>query len=246
MRPEIVYLVGPSLRTNGGIGYAIAQYLKSPLSRQYRLIHISTHREGNRLIKSWEFAKGLARFLFLRTTQGGRLVHIHAAYGPSFLRKLIMFSVSKCLGCRVIFQIHAGHFDRHFENSPPLTRFFLSYVLRTADALVALSESLKGEIEAVLSSRGKIHVIGNPIDTSKYRPANRMRAPSRGYKLLFLGAIIKPKGVYDIIESAKRLVREGFQINLTMAGDREIARVKQQCGEAGLDGVIRFPGWLAE
>ncbi len=174
------------------------------------------------------------------------MVHIHGAYGPSFVRKLILFTVGKCLGCRIIFQIHAGHFERYFESCRPWTRLLLRYVLRSADAVVALSESLKEEIDAVLNSRRKIHVVGNPIDTRKYRPAaQRTSAPST-LKLLFLGAIIKPKGVYDLIESAKRLVREGFQISLTLAGDREIARAKRQSEQAGLGGVVQFPGWLAE
>jgi glycosyltransferase involved in cell wall biosynthesis len=246
MRREIVYLVGPSLRTNGGIGYAVALYFKSPLADQYELIHISTHREGNRLAKAWEFVKGLARFGFLKLTRGGRLVHIHAAYGPSFVRKLIFFIASKCLGCRIIYQIHAGYFDRYYTNSPRLTRVFLDYVLRTADAVVALSDSLKGEIGAVVRSCRGIHVIGNPLDVSKYKPIGQAEPSTGAHRLLFLGAVIKPKGVYDIIESARRLVSEGFPIRLTMAGDREIAQAKQRSEQAGLGGVIQFPGWVPE
>src|SRR6266849_1958363 len=112
MRREIVYLIGPSLNTNGGIGYAVATYFKSSLVRQYRLIHISTHREGNRLTKAWAFAKGVTRFLFLKLTRGGRLVHLHSGYGPSFVRKTAFFLISKHMGCRVVFQFHGGDFEK--------------------------------------------------------------------------------------------------------------------------------------
>lgn len=246
MKKEIVYLVGPSLRTNGGIGYAVAHYFKSSLASEYELIHISTHCEGNRFAKAWEFAKGFGRFIALRLTRGGRLVHIHAAYGPSFVRKFIFFAASKALGCRVIYQIHAGYFDRYYHSSPRRIRTLLGYVLRKADAVVALTESLKGEIASVSEAGRPIHVIGNPMDVSKYRPAGEAGRRQDPQRLLFLGAIIQPKGVYDIIDSIRRLVKDGHRIRMVMAGDREIEQAKRKSREAGLGEVIEFPGWVAE
>ena len=44
----VIYLVGNSRKTRGGIGYVIKSCLEAPfLQKKYRFIHISTHSDGN-------------------------------------------------------------------------------------------------------------------------------------------------------------------------------------------------------
>src|SRR5207249_12106205 len=93
-KDEIVYLVGPSRETNGGIGYVIGTLLSSNLGKQYRLVHIVTHRDGNRLTKAWCFIKGLLKFMFWRATEDGTLVHVNSGYGPSLSRKWMVLFIS--------------------------------------------------------------------------------------------------------------------------------------------------------
>jgi glycosyltransferase involved in cell wall biosynthesis len=91
-----------------------------------------------------------------------------------------------------------------------------------------------------------VAVIGNPIDTSIYKPGPRRTGRSEAARLVFLGAIIKNKGVYDLVESAQLLKSHGLEPHFTIAGDREIDQLKAHCEAAGVEDLFEFPGWVSE
>src|SRR5438045_9676612 len=90
MKRGIVYIIGPSTRTRGGIGYVIGTHSKSGLSDSHELIHIVTQQDGGALIKALLYAQALFRFAFLRLTRGRGLVHIHSSIGSSFYLKEVL------------------------------------------------------------------------------------------------------------------------------------------------------------
>jgi glycosyltransferase involved in cell wall biosynthesis len=243
---DIVYLVGTSTTTRGGIGYVIGAHLNSDLKRQFRLIHIITHQDGGPLLKAATYAGCLLKFLLLRLTLGGKLVHLHSSNGPSFLRKCLFFFLSKGTGCRVVFQIHSGGFLDYYEASGRVMRFVIRYVLRASDHVVVLTASWKERMEKLLGDAANISVIGNPIDTSRYHPFPKDNDPSRNVRLLFLGALIRPKGVYDIVDCMRRLKGQGLRPRVTLAGDRELDQVRRYSIESGVEELIELPGWVSE
>ena len=246
MKREIVYLIGPSTETRGGIGYVIGTYLKSSLADHFELIHIVTQREGGALTKAVTFAKAVAKFVFLGLSRGGKLVHIHSSTGPSLFRKVFFFFVSRCMGFRVIFQFHSGHFLDYYAKNGYAIRFLIDYVLSSTRLNVALTDSWGRKIKALTVKCAPVEVVANPINTSIYKPGTRRTSRSEAPRLLFLGAIIKAKGVYDLVESFKLLKAQGLEPCITMAGDREIDQVKVRCKEAGVEGLFEFPGWVSE
>jgi len=63
---------------------------------------------------------------------------------------------------------------------------------------------------------------------------------------VYLGAIIKPKGAYDVLEACKLLKAQGIEPRVVMAGDREIDQAKERCRESGIAAQFEFPGWVSE
>lgn len=243
---QIVYLVGTSTTTRGGIGYVIGAYLSSELSSRFRLRHVVTHRDGSGPLKAWTYAKALMRFMVLRLTCGRGLVHIHSSSGPSFLRKALFLLIGKAFGCRVIFQIHSGGFLDYYQSRGPTMKFFIRQVLRRSDRIVVLTASWKKKIGELVGSGTRISVVGNPIDTSKYHPFPRDSRSNGQLHLLFLGALIKNKGVYDILDCLARLQQQGLNMRLTLAGDRELAKVRLHAQQSGVEDLIDLPGWVSE
>lgn len=243
---HIVYLVGTSTATRGGIGYVIGAYLNSDLQNQFRLVHVVTHRDGSCLLKIWTYAKALVRFVFLRLTLGGRLVHIHSSDGFSFWRKALLLFLGKGLGCRVIFQIHSGEFLDFYRAQGSASQSFIRRVLRTADQIVVLTNSWKQKIGSFIASPAKITVVGNPVDTLKYKPCQRANSPPTAPRALFLGILVKAKGVYDIVECLRLLKEQGLLMRATLAGDREIDQVRTASKKAGVEEFIHLPGWVSE
>jgi glycosyltransferase involved in cell wall biosynthesis len=240
----IVYLVGTSTHTHGGIGHVIAAQLASRLKDRFNLIHIVTHQDGSSWQKAWVFAKGLMQFLLLKTVHGGKLVHIHSSGGPSFLRKAVFFLLSKVLGCHVILQIHSGGFAEYYEGCGNPLKALIRYMIQASDHVIALTESWKRILGKLTTDESNISVVGNPIDTSKYRPVD-IKMGNRP-RLLFLGALIKSKGVYDIVESVRRLKAKGLEVEVTLAGDRELDQVREHSQRAGVEQLINLPGWVSE
>ena len=245
-RKQIIYLVGTSTATRGGIGYVIGAYLSSELSSQFRLIHVVTHRDGSSLQKAWTYVKALMRFILLRVTCGSGLVHIHSSSGPSFLRKALFFLLGMGLGCRVIFQIHSGGFLDYYQSRGHAMRFLIRYVLKASDHVVVLTASWRKKIDELTGGKARISVVGNPIDTLKYHPFQRDHKPGRRPHLLFLGALIKNKGVYDIIDCIRLLKGLGVTVQVTLAGDRELDQVRLRSQELGVQDLIDLPGWVSE
>ena len=246
MNRDIVYLIGPSTETRGGIGYVIGTHLKSALSDSHELIHIVTQRDGGALIKAVTYAKAVFRFFLLRLTRGRGLVHIHSSIGPSFYRKAVLFYLCRWTGCPVIFQFHSGHFLKYHAGGNRLIRFLIEDVLRLARLNVALTESWSQKIKSLTNRCAPVEVVPNPIDTAIYKPGGEEGGRPKTAQLLYLGAIIKPKGVYDVVDAFKLLRAQGLEPHIVMAGDREIDQVKERCREAGVAAQFEFPGWVSE
>jgi glycosyltransferase involved in cell wall biosynthesis len=246
MKRDIVYLIGPSAETRGGIGYVIGTHLKSALADSHELIHIVTQRDGGPLIKAVTYAKALLRFALLRLFRGRGLVHIHSSIGPSFYRKVVLFYLCRWMGCPVIFQFHSGHFLQYYASGNRLIRFLIGDVLRSARLNVALTESWKQKITSLTDRCAPVEVIPNPIDTAIYRPGGAVNGQTRPAQLVYLGAIIKPKGAYDVVDACKLLKAQGLEPRVVMAGDREIEQAKERCRESGVAAQFEFPGWVSE
>jgi glycosyltransferase involved in cell wall biosynthesis len=146
----------------------------------------------------------------------------------------------------VVFHIHSGGFLDYYQSRGRAMRFFIREVLRGSDRVVVLTASWKKKIEELVGSGTRISVVGNPIDTSKYHPFPRDSRPNHQLHLLFLGALIKNKGVYDIVDCLARLKQQGFRVRVTLAGDRELDKVREHARHSGVEDLIDLPGWVDE
>jgi glycosyltransferase involved in cell wall biosynthesis len=243
---DTVYLIGPSTETRGGIGYVISDYLKCSLNTEFSLFHIVTHRDGNKVTKLWTYVTALLRFTLVSVLQGRGIAHIHSSSGASFLRKCGIALISRCFRHRVIFHIHSGNFIDYYQTGGRCVRLLIRWVLKAADCVIVLTPFWKREIEALTSGCSRMIVISNGVDTRKYRPAEQNDRKRDGTNLLFLGALISAKGVYDLVKAAGELKRAGLLLHLTIAGDRELAKVRRCSQAEGVDDAMDLPGWVAE
>src|SRR5262249_1371342 len=158
----------------------------------------------------------------LRIREGRLVVHIHTSTGPSFLRKLFFITTAKITGCSVILHIHSGSFADYYKKKGFLFKAVIRRTLHCANTVVVLTESWVPVVLDIAPRCRRVSVVGNPVDVDKYKPAGVVaKRPPNGAEchLLFLGAIIETKGVYDIVESVSSLSSQGLKLRLTFAGD---------------------------
>jgi len=86
-------------------------------------------------------------------------------------------------------------------------------VLRRADRVVAVSNFVAEMARQTLCDV-PMQVIHNGVDTELFRPGNRMRQPGAPFRLLYVGAWRKLKGV-DLLAPIMRELGDGFELHYT-------------------------------
>lgn len=115
--------------------------------------------------------------------------------------------------------------------------------LGKADAVVAISESVKRSLMDVFGLKGSdINIIYNGTDLKRFPLVERNFADGEDLKLVYVGRLIEEKGVQITIKALKELKgKTGFRFKII--GDGEYREhLEQLAGEYGLGEYIEFCG----
>jgi glycosyltransferase involved in cell wall biosynthesis len=121
-------------------------------------------------------------------------------------------------------------------HEPAKVAFFrraIRVAARTADAIVAVSESTAERLEALLAPRAPVHVIPHGVDHSRFRPvdpddeegrvldlAALRRMGAKPPYLAFVGTLEPRKDVPSLVRAFDRLAAARPELNLVLAGGR--------------------------
>lgn len=115
-------------------------------------------------------------------------------------------------------------------------------LMRLADHVIAVSETVAGPFRAMRWRRGPITIVFDPVDVeARPRPPRPTPGPIR---LAIAGRLSQEKAVHRTIDLLGWLRGRGLEANLTIFGDGPehgdlVARVRQ----AGLESAVRFAGF---
>lgn len=115
-------------------------------------------------------------------------------------------------------------------------------ILSKADVPSTVSDDLRRKY---VPNRADV-VVGNEswLDESmfEWRPRRSMDRPEH---ILFVGRLVRRKGVDRVIDAVAALVKEGFTLDLTVVGDGPMkSEVTAKASEAGIQHAVRFVGWV--
>ena len=125
-------------------------------------------------------------------------------------------------------------------------------ILKPATAIVVTSNDIRRQVEQVLGRDADRVDIVNHLPT--YSPAQfEGVAPApdssqRPFRVLFLGRMVRNKGIFDIVEMARQLQRDHpgmSRFDLCGDGD-ELAGLRREVAESGLDEVVRCHGFCSQ
>lgn len=112
-------------------------------------------------------------------------------------------------------------------------------VLSRADQVIALSQSLAQLTENLGIPREKIRVMPNGVNIEIFKPVGTKKEPV----ILFVGSIIRRKGVHHLIEAAPQILQSLPEYELVIIGEGPLEKELQFRVDAlGLNDRVRFLG----
>ncbi|RYI28776.1 glycosyltransferase family 1 protein [Bacillus infantis] len=125
---------------------------------------------------------------------------------------------------KVILHLHGGGFQKFYRQANPLLRKVLKNYYSKADNLIVLSESLKSMFNGI-AAENKIKVIENCVDDEFILEDNQVEKKLLSLKtkptieVVYLSNMIKTKGYYDVLLSARELFKKGVNCKFAFAGN---------------------------
>jgi glycosyltransferase involved in cell wall biosynthesis len=228
-----------STMANGGIKSVVENYEKTNLFNDFEHEWLCSHIEGSLLTRIYIFLKCLF-FLSIALIKGGSLFHIHMAMKGSFFRKMILVSFIKTFNRKVILHLHGSEFEVFYNNRNSFIKRRIKNTFLKADVVIVLSESWKKFIQSV-SNTINVIVVPNFVEPI---PKQIRTELTNEITFIFLGALGKRKGIYDLLPAFKELLIEQPNAKLIVCGDGELEQVKELASTLGINNSVKFPGWV--
>jgi glycosyltransferase involved in cell wall biosynthesis len=241
--------VSTSTETPGGVATYVRVMQHTPLWTDWSIRHVATHRDGSKPAKIAAFAWGAVLFVVELIRFRPSVVHLHTSAHASFVRKAILFWISRPARVPVVLHVHSSFFPEYYENSSRAIQAVIRATLCRASAVVALSEVWATRLR-VIAPTARITVIPNAV-----APARRTAQPAPGEPVgvVFLGRIGDHKGTFRLLDAWAELARDpdfdavlGEVATMTIAGDGEVSRARRRIRELHLDDSVEVHGWLSQ
>ncbi|MDP4183033.1 MAG: glycosyltransferase family 4 protein [Bacillota bacterium] len=239
MKRYRIILVGPSLKTQGGISSVIRTYLAS-FQKDVKITFIPTYFGRNRAIDILFFVIAIFRITLNCITRPGAIFHINSSYYGSFLRKSILANICFVFRKKVLFHIHAGEFNLFIDAASDRKKRSIIKLLNRVNKVIILSESFKSYFSRYVKSE-KLEVIYNPCPFVAEQYTKRS---NNKLKLLFVGRIWHDKGAYDLLEAIKLI--DSKDLTVQLFGDGEVKKFTDLVKAEGLDDIIKVNPWVSQ
>ncbi|TRM10632.1 glycosyltransferase [Lentibacillus cibarius] len=199
------------------------------------VLAIDDPRKG-KLLLAKKYGSFLLQSMLNLLTQGKHYHTVHAHY--IFPTGLVGLLYKKLLGKRLVVTSHGGDIDQMSKKSERV-QSWTKKILEEADEIIVVGERLRAEMLAAFSiDAGKISVINMGVNRSVFHEQDKMDArrrldlPADEKVLLFVGNLIRAKGLDDLVD-AYDIVRDRHDdVSLHLIGEAKdasyFANLKQQ------------------
>ena len=186
-----------------------------------KVIAISNPGKGKMttLIKymSWFFQS-----FFYMTKNRKKLSLSHAHY--AFPTGLISLLGKRVLGIPFVVTVHGGDIDKMAAKSRQIAKL-TRLILNEAATVIVVGEKLKDDVTGRFGvPENRVEVMSMGVDTEVFKPIAKIDArqqlglPSSGKIILYVGNIIEAKGLLELIEAYKYVVKEYPEASLYLIG----------------------------
>lgn len=205
------------------------------------------------LVNLRRFCQGASGLINASRSNRPELSYIHTSRHMALLKDMVLARLLRwSCGCKVIVHVHhATERTLFMSSSSFLRRMQLRFVLRSADSVVLLCESIRAELESMLPEpqRHAFHSKTRVLHNFTGLPPVQPRTSHQPLKLLFIGNVGPSKGVHELVAAIALLKSKGLNIVATLAGPfdskAEGERLKDAARKGDVVQEIQFPGVVA-
>lgn len=238
-----VLMVGNHPSVKGGITSVINQLLNFDWdTRNVKMKFVPTYVEKNSIIKMIYFAFAYIKIWSLLLSYKPDVVHIHMSYRGSFHRKYALHKMCLRHKVPVIIHLHGSEFEKWYYECNDALQQKIKRLLRESAAFIVLGSKWNDAIKGIEPQTNTV-VVSNAVDI----PDEKVQWNDEIVNVLFLGVLIKRKGVDDLIDAISKL-KKGDSLNkmhFIIAGTgKEEVQLKEKCHALQLDDSVTFAGWI--
>lgn len=236
-----ILMIGNDPSVKGGITSVITQLLEHDWSEEnIDMKFIPTYIDTNNIKKVFFYLIAYQRIKKELKKNRPDIVHIHMSYKGSFIRKLVIHKLCKRYGVVDVIHLHGSEFKKWYDECNYIKRNRIKHFLREVNSFIVLGEKWNKIIKEIEPTTNTV-VVSNTISIPEEKV--EWREP---IQVLFLGVLIKRKGVVDLLHAIKILKdsRMVKSVNFVIAGSgEEEEALKEECSRLGLDEIVKFVGW---
>jgi glycosyltransferase involved in cell wall biosynthesis len=173
---------------------------------------------------------------------------VHTALDALTLtRDLPLLLSTRGLRPKTALHLHGSFSDRLVAPGWRLFKAASRALIRLSDALLVLS-SREARHWRQFCPTGMYRLVKNPFDLSELSPATSIQpswTPPRGRRvILFVGRLIRQKGVYELLDAVEQLTQD-LDYHVLIAGEGpEEGRLRARTRALGLANRVSFTGYL--
>lgn len=241
----MIYIVTPGgTREKGGMGRIVDNFTTDLRENrpEVRFEVVDTYGPGRFHWMPFHFVLAILRLGGCFLAGRGDLVHIHMAEHGSVARKGIIVLMAALFRVPVVLHLHGGRFPEQVRNAGPLTGWAIRRMVALCAETVVLGDFWQRfMVEEFGADARRVTVLHNAVPGPQAIP---LRSADRPVRILFLGRLIKLKGIHVLLDALAAAECRSRPWELVIAGDGDLETYRRQTEALGLAGRVHFTGWL--
>jgi glycosyltransferase involved in cell wall biosynthesis len=243
---RFIYIAVPWSPTGGGM-YKVADYLiqaQAPHTPEHAAELRPLDTYGTSSAPKSLLSVGKAVWRIARGKMSGALagVHVNMAERLSMVRKGMVVVACHFMRVPVVIHLHAQ--TKTFYRSLPLfAQDMVRWMFSLASSVVVIgSGPRRFVIEDLGVDPKKVDIVINGVPGPAVAPERKIAADGIR-RVLFVGRLCEPKGVSDLLNALAKAPLDRPKVEVTLAGNGDLARYQAMASALGIDGFVKFAGW---
>ena len=235
-------MVGNHPSVKGGITSVISQMRSYDWEQEnVSMKFVPTYIEKNNIIKISFFMLAYIKIFFNFILWKPDIIHIHMSYKGSFDRTYLIHQLCRQFHISEVVHLHGSEFKKWYEECSNEKKKQIRNLLKEVDKFVVLGNEWKRRVEEI-EPLTSIVVVNNTVSI----PNKTVKWNKDEFHIIFLGVLIKRKGVSDLLKAMDLLNKKKLlsKVRVSIAGTGvEETLLKKQCESLGLKDYVAFHGW---